>query len=194
MSADAVSPEHPAPRERSVTIRRLVAADVIAYRNLMLEAYEMHVDAFTSSAAERATLPMSWWERRLRTDPAAAEIVIGALLGDTLAGVTGLSFGAARKGKAQGNALRHVRPASATAARPWSPAGDGRTDARAAPSGNASCPIDGDAGERRCRGAVPALRVHSVRARAVRDGRWRRLRVEGPHVVRSRVPRVGMKK
>jgi RimJ/RimL family protein N-acetyltransferase len=99
MSPDAVSPEHPAARERSATIRRLVAADVIAYRNLMLEAYEMHVDAFTSSAAERATLPMSWWERRLRTDPAAAEIVIGALLGDTLAGVTGLSFEPREKAK-----------------------------------------------------------------------------------------------
>lgn len=82
-----------------MTIRRLVAADVIAYRNLMLEAYEMHVDAFTSSAAERAALPMSWWERRLRTDPAADEIVIGALLGDTLAGVAGLSFEPREKAK-----------------------------------------------------------------------------------------------
>src|SRR6478672_10942453 len=99
MSADAVSPEHPAARERSPTIRRLVAADVIAYRNLMLEAYEMHVDAFTSSTAEREALPLSWWERRLRTGPDADEIVIGALEDDTLAGVVGLSFEPREKAK-----------------------------------------------------------------------------------------------
>jgi len=99
MSVDAVGVTSPTTSARSTTVRRLVAADVIAYRNLMLEAYEMHVDAFTSSAAEREALPMSWWERRLRTGPDADEIVIGALEDDTLAGVVGLSFEPREKAK-----------------------------------------------------------------------------------------------
>ena len=99
MSVDAVGVTSPTTSARSTTVRRLVAADVIAYRNLMLEAYEVHVDAFTSSAAEREALPMSWWERRLRTGPDADEIVIGALEDDTLAGVVGLSFEPREKAK-----------------------------------------------------------------------------------------------
>jgi hypothetical protein len=46
-------------------IRRLVPDDAQAYRALMLEAYERHPDAFTSTATERAALPLSWWEARL---------------------------------------------------------------------------------------------------------------------------------
>jgi RimJ/RimL family protein N-acetyltransferase len=79
-------------RQRAVNIRRLVATDVIAYRPLMLEAYETHPDAFTSSAAERAALPVSWWESRVRDDPGASEMVLGAFEDDALVGVAGLSF------------------------------------------------------------------------------------------------------
>ena len=42
------------------------------YRALMLEGYERHPDAFTSSAAERAAFPMAWWESRLDVSPLAA--------------------------------------------------------------------------------------------------------------------------
>jgi ribosomal protein S18 acetylase RimI-like enzyme len=75
-----------------VTIRRLVPANAAAYRELMLEAYERHPDAFTSSVSERAALPLSWWEARLSEEPEASDVVLGAFAEDRLAGVAGLSF------------------------------------------------------------------------------------------------------
>ena len=73
-------------------IRRLVPADVGAYRPLMLEAYDAHPDAFTSSVGERSALPQSWWASRLRDGPCASEMVIGAFARGTLVGVAGLAF------------------------------------------------------------------------------------------------------
>lgn len=67
-------------------IRRLVPSDARAYRSLMLEAYARHPDAFTSSAEERAALPLSWWEAR------ASEMVFGAFDAGQLVGAAGLSF------------------------------------------------------------------------------------------------------
>ena len=58
----------------------------------MLDAYERHPDAFTSSAAERAALPPAWWEKRLAPGDNAADVVLGAFIDATLAGVVGLSF------------------------------------------------------------------------------------------------------
>jgi hypothetical protein len=46
------------PSDISPLIRRLVAADLGAYRSLMLEAYDAHPDAYTSSVAERSALPV----------------------------------------------------------------------------------------------------------------------------------------
>lgn len=43
-------------------IRPLQASDALAYRALMLEAYGAYPQAFTSSVAERAAMPLSWWE------------------------------------------------------------------------------------------------------------------------------------
>lgn len=80
-------------------IRRLVPADVLAYRPLMLEAYETHPDAFTSSVSERAALPVQWWESRLRDEPTAREMVVGAFEGNALVGVAGLSFEQREKAK-----------------------------------------------------------------------------------------------
>lgn len=80
-------------------IRRLVPADVGAYRSMMLEAYDAHPDAYTSSAAERSALPMSWWMSRLRDDACASERVIGAFARDTLVGVAGLAFESREKAK-----------------------------------------------------------------------------------------------
>ena len=45
-------------------VRRLVPEQAAEYRALMLEAYEAHADAFTSSVAERAALPLDWWQSR----------------------------------------------------------------------------------------------------------------------------------
>ena len=75
----------------------LEAAYAAEYRALMLHAYAQHPEAFTSSAAERERLPLSWWESRLSGGAGAAEIVIGALVPAedgrlALAGVVGLNF------------------------------------------------------------------------------------------------------
>jgi ribosomal protein S18 acetylase RimI-like enzyme len=75
-----------------VSIRRLEHPDVSAYRPLMLEAYELHPDAFTSSASERSALPISWWESRLSAAHDTSELVLGAFDAHRLVGVAGLSF------------------------------------------------------------------------------------------------------
>jgi len=72
-----------------VSIRRLNAADALAYRELMLQAYEFHPQAFTSSAGERATLPINWWESRLTS---RLEVILGAFVADELVGIVGLAL------------------------------------------------------------------------------------------------------
>jgi len=74
-------------------VRRLQPNDAAPYRALMLDAYARHPDAFTSSAAERSTLPLLWWEARIDTAPLAREIVFGAFTEDgMLCGAAGLSL------------------------------------------------------------------------------------------------------
>lgn len=58
----------------------------------MLEAYERHPDAFTSTVDERASLPLSWWQDRLQDAPVAGDIVLGAFQGTRMLGVAGLTF------------------------------------------------------------------------------------------------------
>lgn len=76
----------------TATIRRLTPEDAPQYRTMMLEAYGRHPDAFTSSVPERASLPLSWWETRLKAEVQPADMVLGAFNGARLAGVVGLSF------------------------------------------------------------------------------------------------------
>lgn len=78
-------------------IKRLDPSHVTEYRALMLEAFELHPDAFTSSFAERAALPLTKWESRLKTEPQAAELIFGAFEDGRLAGVVGLSFDSREK-------------------------------------------------------------------------------------------------
>jgi ribosomal protein S18 acetylase RimI-like enzyme len=75
-----------------MTIHRLLPPHAAAYRELMLEAYAAHPEAFTSSFTERAALPLSWWETRLTDAASPTEVVFGASEGGTLSGVAGLSF------------------------------------------------------------------------------------------------------
>ena len=77
---------------RGPNIRRLVPADATLYRALMLEAYAQAPDAFTSSVAERAALPLAWWETRVADTPDAKERVWGAFDGTVLVGVAGLAL------------------------------------------------------------------------------------------------------
>jgi len=70
-------------------IERLDASHALDYRALMLEAYDLHPQAFTSSVRERATMPLSWWESRLTSK---LEVVFGAFEEGKLAGIVGLAF------------------------------------------------------------------------------------------------------
>ena len=70
-------------------IERLDASHALAYRELMLEAYDRHPQAFTSSVRERAVMPLSWWEGRLTSK---LDAVFGAFEDGRLAGIVGLAF------------------------------------------------------------------------------------------------------
>lgn len=70
-------------------IRQLLSSDAQAYRALMLEAYGAYPQAFTSSVAERAAMPLSWWQKRLGSP---LDRLLGAFEGDQLAGIVGLAF------------------------------------------------------------------------------------------------------
>lgn len=73
------------------TIRRLGPDDVQAYRDLMLLAYDASPESFTSTRREREQLPVSWWENRLSKAAGASEFVYGAIDGEMLVGVCGMS-------------------------------------------------------------------------------------------------------
>jgi len=83
----------------NIQVRRLGPGDAATYRTLMLEAYERHPEAFTSSVAERASLPLTWWEARVNPEANALEMVLGAYKGSRLSGVAGLSFESREKAR-----------------------------------------------------------------------------------------------
>ncbi|MES2871757.1 MAG: GNAT family protein [Pseudomonadota bacterium] len=60
-----------------------------AYRQLVLEAYALHPEAFVSTIRQREKLPLSWWEAQLDDELSA---LFGAFVGDQLAGIIGLAF------------------------------------------------------------------------------------------------------
>lgn len=72
-------------------IARLQAPDAPAYRRLMLQAYEQAADAFTSTAAERANEPESFWVRRIE-DPSGLTAAFGAFDDRSLVGTVALEF------------------------------------------------------------------------------------------------------
>ncbi len=74
-----------------VQVVRLSPEHAQPYRALMLEAYQRHPDAFTSTVDERRDLPLDWWARRLGDDSESPELVFGAWHGDQLVGAAGLS-------------------------------------------------------------------------------------------------------
>ena len=84
-------------------IRRLTPADAFAHRELMLEAYDRHPEAFTSSTAERVALPLSWWADRLPLGDKASSAVWGAFDGaGALNGAAGLSVESRIKSRHKG--------------------------------------------------------------------------------------------
>lgn len=73
-------------------IERLKPRHASAYRTLMLDAYTRHPEAFTSTAEERAALPLSWWEKRLDEAHDAAQVVWAVTEDETLLATVGLTF------------------------------------------------------------------------------------------------------
>ena len=72
-------------------IARLKPSDAPQYRALMLQAYELAADAFTSTAEERATEPEAFWVKRI-ADPAGLSAAFGAFDGQDLVGTAALAF------------------------------------------------------------------------------------------------------
>jgi RimJ/RimL family protein N-acetyltransferase len=72
-------------------VARLVASDAARYRALMLHAYEVAADAFTSTPAERAAEPESWWVKRI-ADPRGLSASFGAFDDDELVGTVTVEF------------------------------------------------------------------------------------------------------
>ncbi|MEZ4647775.1 MAG: GNAT family N-acetyltransferase [Candidatus Eisenbacteria bacterium] len=77
-------------------VARLSAADVERYRELMLLAYTVSPDAFTSTPEERAAEPESWWLARL-ADPTGLSDTYGAFDGDELVGSVTVQYSAKPK-------------------------------------------------------------------------------------------------
>ena len=74
----------------------LEPAHAAPYRALMLQAYELAADAFTSTAEERAAEPESWWIKRI-ADPQGMTAAFGAFEGQQLIGTVALEFSAKPK-------------------------------------------------------------------------------------------------
>ena len=82
----------------SMHVARLAATDAARYRALMLHAYEVSADAFTSTPEERAAEPESWWVNRI-ADPNSLSVSFGAFHDDQLIGTVTVEFAAKPKTK-----------------------------------------------------------------------------------------------
>jgi ribosomal protein S18 acetylase RimI-like enzyme len=95
-----------------MNVVRLGADHLQPYRALMLQAYDDPSDAFTSTAAERAAEPDSWWLRRL-CDPSGLTAVWGALDGGALLGTVALELSGKPKTRHKGSIIgMYVLPAA----------------------------------------------------------------------------------
>ncbi len=74
-----------------IEIVRLNESHFEMYRALMLEAYQLSPDAYTSTATEREALPDSWWCERLGSRNGGF-YTVGAIESHTLVGAVGLEF------------------------------------------------------------------------------------------------------
>jgi ribosomal protein S18 acetylase RimI-like enzyme len=83
-------------RRQNMHIRPLTASDALGYRELMLEAYVLAPDAFTTTAEERANEPESWWVRRIG-HPQGLQVSFAADMENWLVGTVALEYGAKSK-------------------------------------------------------------------------------------------------
>jgi ribosomal protein S18 acetylase RimI-like enzyme len=72
-------------------VKPLTAPDLEAYRELMLQAYELDADAYTSTAHERASASTAWWLGRM-SDPQGASQAFGAFHDGRLVGSVAVEF------------------------------------------------------------------------------------------------------
>jgi ribosomal protein S18 acetylase RimI-like enzyme len=95
-----------------MNIARLLPMDAMQYRKLMLEAYELAADAFTSTAEERSAEPESFWITRI-ADPSGMSAAFGAFERQELVGTVALEFSAKPKTKHKGLVIgMYVAPAA----------------------------------------------------------------------------------
>ncbi|MDZ4178384.1 MAG: GNAT family N-acetyltransferase, partial [Coriobacteriia bacterium] len=74
----------------------LQPSDATQYRELMLQAYELAADAFTTTAEERAAEPESFWIKRI-SNASGLSAAFGAFEGKNLIGTVALEFSAKPK-------------------------------------------------------------------------------------------------
>jgi ribosomal protein S18 acetylase RimI-like enzyme len=95
-----------------MNVVHLQSSDAMRYRTLMLEAYELAADAFTSTADERAGEAETFWVKRV-ADPTGISVAFGAFEDQELIGTVALEFSA--KPKTRHKALvigMYVKPAA----------------------------------------------------------------------------------
>ena len=81
-----------------MNIITLTAADAERYRALMLEAYTLAADAYSSTAQDRAREPASWWVNRV-ADPSGLTLAFAAEIDGALVGTVALEYSAKPKMK-----------------------------------------------------------------------------------------------
>ena len=82
-------------------ISPLTAANAMAYKALMLHAYEHAADSFTSTPQERSFESDIWWRRRI-DDPSGLTWVWGAFAGAELVGRVAVEYAAKTKTRHKG--------------------------------------------------------------------------------------------
>lgn len=82
-------------------ISQLTPADAMAYKALMLHAYEHAADSFTSTPQERALEADSWWLRRI-DNPSGLTWVWGAFADAELVGTVTVEYAAKTKTRHKG--------------------------------------------------------------------------------------------
>lgn len=93
-------------------IARLQPPDAQQYRALMLQAYGLAADAFTSTAEERAAEPESYWVKRIEST-SGLSATFGAFEGQELVGTVALEFSAKPKTKHKARVIgMYVAPAA----------------------------------------------------------------------------------
>lgn len=82
-------------------IAQLTAAHAMAYKALMLHAYEHAADSFTSTPQERSFELDSWWVKRI-ADPAGLSAVWGTFAETELVGTVSVEYAAKTKTRHKG--------------------------------------------------------------------------------------------